>query len=118
MLARFLLFLFLSLPWGYLVGAADYRWGHAFGYVIIPPLIWWLVRRFGQRVGARWVVFGLILSYVASRLLARSSGGEWDYFFKPLTLTGIVNVWTAVVVIGVWVAVISRKSFGKTCTSA
>lgn len=108
----------LVIPWAFLVAAADFWWGMALGYLIVPAIAWWLIWRFSQRGAWPWLIGGLVVSYVLSTFIAQRIDGQWDYFFKPLTLNLIVNVWTVLFAIGAILACFYSLAFRKAQESA
>ncbi|EPE62164.1 putative membrane protein [Exiguobacterium sp. S17] len=39
----------LGIPWAFLVAAADFWWGMAFGYIIVPAVVSSVVWRFSRQ---------------------------------------------------------------------
>ncbi|TCI70340.1 hypothetical protein EVJ22_08400 [Exiguobacterium sp. SH0S7] len=118
MLERILLVVLLCLPWGFLVTAADFLWGNALGYLVIPAIVWWGVWWFGRRGMFPWLAFGLVVSYFISTAMVWRVDGAWDYFFKPIGQSILMNVWTIVFVSGVVLAYVYRRTFQKARESA
>lgn len=118
MLGRIIFVILLCLPWGFFVTAADFLWGNALGYVVIPVVMWSGVWRFGRRGVFLWLAFGLVVSYFISTAMVWRVDGAWDYFFKPFNQFIVMNIWTMVFAIGVGLASFYRWVFRKTRESA
>lgn len=114
MIKRIIFVVLLCLPWGFFVTAADFLWGNALGYLLIPAITWWSVWRLGRHARLRWLVFGLIVSYMLSMTMTGYIDGAWDYFFKPFNQSIVMNIWTIVFASGVGVAYVYRWAFEKT----
>ncbi len=95
--------LFLFVPWAFFVAAMDYVWGFPFGYLIVPVIIWWVTKQSLRHLQIRFVLASLLGSYGVSIYLAYL----WGYFFKPLTLSGVVHAWSVAILIGVLVILIN-----------
>lgn len=65
-----------------------------------------------------WLVGGLIVSYVISTAMVWYVDGAWDYFFKPIGQSILVNVWTIVYASGVVLAYMYRRALQKARESA
>lgn len=118
MLGRIIFVVLLCLPWGFFVTAADFLWGNAFGYLVIPAVMWWSVWRFGRRGWLRWIICGLIISHLISIAMIGSIDGAWDYFFKPFGQSIVMNIWTVVYASGVVLAYVYRRALQKARESA
>lgn len=118
MLGRIILVALLCLPWGFFVTAADFLWGNALGYLVMPAIMWSGVWWFGRRGMFPWLVCGLIVSYFISTALVWYVDGAWDYFFKPIGQSTLMNVWTVVFASGVVLAYVYRHVFQKARESA
>lgn len=118
MLGRIIFVVLLCLPWGFFVTASDFLFGNAFGYVVIPAVIWWGAWRFGPRDWFGWIALGLLVSYLLSTAIIGHIDGAWDYFFKPLNQSIVMNIWMVLFASGVVVAFLYRWAFEKTRESA
>lgn len=118
MLGRIIFVAILCLPWGFFVTAADFLWGNALGYLLIPAIVWSSVWWFGRREMFPWLACGLIVSYVISTAMVWHVDGAWDYFFKPIGQSILVNVWTIVYASGVVLAYMYRRTLQKARESA
>lgn len=102
--------LFLFVPWAFIVAAMDYVWGFPFGYLIVPIVIWWITKQSLRHVRIRFVLASLLGSYGVSVCLAYLFENDWGYFFKPVNLTGIVHIWSVVLLIGILVILINHMA--------
>lgn len=118
MLGRIIFVALLCLPWGFFVTAADFLWGNALGYLMIPAIVWSGVWQFGRRGWFRWTALGLLVSYLLSTVMIGYIDGAWDYFFKPIGQSILVNVWTIVYASGVVWAYVYRRALQKARESA
>jgi len=118
MLGRIIFVVLLCLPWGFFVTASDFLLGNAFGYVVIPAVMWWGAWRFARRGMFPWLAFGLIVSYFISTAMVWRVDGAWDYFFKPFNQFIVMNIWTMVFAIGVGLTSFYCWAFRKTHDSA
>ncbi|UTT43150.1 hypothetical protein [Exiguobacterium aurantiacum] len=118
MRGRIILVGLLCLPWGFFVTAADFLWGNALGYLVVPAVMWWNVWRFSRRGWLRWIALGLIISYFISTAMVGYIDGAWDYFFKPFNQSIVMNIWTVVFASGVGVGYVYRWAFEKARESA
>lgn len=118
MLGQILFVVLLCLPWGFFVTAADFLLGNALGYLMIPAILWSGVWWLGRRGMFLWLVGGLIVSHVISTAMVWYVDGAWDYFFKPIGQSILVNVWTIVYASGVVLAYMYCRALQKARESA